>query len=57
MRNSAGPLQAICLQVATDAFKTLRNRCLKQEEVKEELSEQERHIQLASGILNLLQGV
>ena len=36
MRNSAGPLQAICLTVATDSFKTLRNRCLKQEEAKGE---------------------
>ena len=57
MRNSAGPLSAICLSVATDTFKTLRNRCLRQEEEKEELSQQERHLQLANGILTLFNGL
>ena len=59
MRNSAGLLSVICLTVATDSFKTLRNRCLKQEEAKgeEPLTEQERHIQLANGMLALIRGL
>ena len=52
-QNSARPLLEICQSVAADWFKTIRNRCLRQED--QGRSDQEKHIALANAIVALFQ--